>query len=115
MHWTLVSQHFFGDFFPYGTLLVNVIGSFAIGFLAAAFSHYISHAFISIVMIGVLGSFTTFSSFAIETFNLWIAKHNTLAGLNILLNIVLTLLAVTLGVWLAKGLGWYDWKNKNVE
>jgi CrcB protein len=90
--------------FPYGTLAVNVIGCFVIGFLSqlaesrGAFSAQ-SRAF---VFIGFLGGFTTFSSFGNETINLLIADESLPALANVGAHIVLGLSAVWLGRVLAQ-------------
>ena len=58
--------------FPYGTFLVNLIGSFIIGFLWGLFEVYnISTTMRTFIFVGILGGFTTFSSFSVETFNLF--------------------------------------------
>lgn len=61
-----------GRSFPYGTLAVNVLGCLAMGFLFVLFVERLSDNTVlrAGVLIGVLGGFTTFSSFSIETFNL---------------------------------------------
>lgn len=85
--------------FPYGTLAVNLIGCFIIGFLAeladarSVFSSE-SRAF---VFVGILGGFTTFSSFGNETMNLMRDGEMTPALANIGAHIVLGLSAVWLG------------------
>lgn len=89
--------------FPYGTLAVNVIGCFVIGFLSQlAESRGVftaeSRAF---VFIGLLGGFTTFSSFGNETMNLLIADEGLPALANVGAQIVLGLSAVWLGRVLA--------------
>jgi CrcB protein len=60
--------------FPLGTLAVNLVGSLLIGFLGAAFEAFPSHAFAiplrHLLLVGVLGGFTTFSSFSLENLNL---------------------------------------------
>lgn len=58
----------FSPAFPYGTLFVNVLGSFLIGFLTGLFLHkfHASEVVRNAVLIGFLGGFTTFSSFSIE-------------------------------------------------
>ncbi len=92
-----------GPAFPYGTLAVNVAGCLIIGVLsqiADARSVFTpqSRAF---VFAGILGGFTTFSSFANETMVLARADQHLLAVLNVLLHVVLGLGAVWLGRALA--------------
>lgn len=91
----------FGESFPLGTLLVNVSGSFAIGFFATLTSPdgrvLVSPTFRQFFMIGICGGFTTFSAFSLQTLNLardgaWLS-----AGLNVVLSVVLCLIAVWLG------------------
>jgi fluoride exporter len=94
----------FGHGFPYGTLLVNVAGSFIIGLLyivitesAAEYGHYRAP-----VMVGVLGAFTTFSAFSLETVHLLEAGEMFRASLNVLLNVILCLAACWLGLAIAR-------------
>jgi CrcB protein len=95
------------DDFPVGTLAVNVIGCLAIGLLSqladsrGAFSPE-ARAF---VFIGVLGGFTTYSSFGNETLNLWRDGENGLAFVNIAAQLTLGLGAV----WLGRALGHRIW------
>lgn len=89
--------------FPYGTLAVNLIGCLVIGFLSQlAETHGVftaeSRAF---VFVGVLGGFTTFSSFGNETMNLLREGESLLALANITAQLVLGLSAVWLGWVLA--------------
>ena len=89
--------------FPYGTLAVNVIGSFLLGFLVRyAFVHNVFNPEVRmLVFIGFLGAFTTFSTFSLETFNL-LADGATIPGLlNMAANLSLGLGAVWLGQSLA--------------
>jgi CrcB protein len=85
--------------FPYGTLAVNVIGCFIIGVLAqlAESRGVFTSESRLFVFVGVLGGFTTFSSFGNETFNL--ARDGQLAGAlaNIGANVIVGLFAVWLG------------------
>ena len=87
--------------FPWGTLTVNVVGSFSIGVLGAlvAVSQRTSTADVvrELLMIGFLGGFTTFSAFSLATMNLLAAGDWWRAGLNIVLSIVLCLAAVWVG------------------
>lgn len=90
--------------FPYGTLVVNVTGSLAIGFLAGladSRSLFSSEARL-FVFIGLLGGFTTFSSLTIETFSLTRSAQLLAAAMNVTLQIFLGLLAVWLGNLLAR-------------
>ena len=74
-----------GPAFPYGTLMVNLIGCFAIGFLFYAFAtEFAVHPAIrSAIFIGFLGGFTTFSSFAVQTFVLLENGQTAQAAMNV--------------------------------
>jgi CrcB protein len=91
----------YGEGFPVGTLVVNVLGSFVIGLFVALSGpgglFLASPLTRQVVMIGVLGGFTTFSSFSLQTMNLLGAGEWLRAGLNIFLSVALCLLAVWLG------------------
>jgi CrcB protein len=87
--------------FPYGTLFVNIAGSFAIGVLGTlalgggrALASTDARAF---VIVGALGGFTTFSSFSLETLNLARGGNFSTAAAYIALSLVLCLIAVSLG------------------
>ena len=94
-----------GELFPLGTLVVNVTGSFAIGFIAAFTdpegSFLVSPRLREFFMIGVCGGYTTFSSFSLQTLDLIRDGDWLKAGLNTLLSFVCCLLAVWLGRILA--------------
>lgn len=91
----------FGESFPVGTLIVNVSGSFLIGLIAALADpegrFLIQPTARQFVMIGVLGGYTTFSSFSLQTLNLAREGQWLYAGLNTGLSLVLYLLAVWWG------------------
>lgn len=89
--------------FPTGTLVVNVVGCLAIGFLGAAFAGpmLIKEEYRIGIIVGILGGFTTFSSFGRETFALAADRQLMLAALNLLLSNGLGLSAVWLGTRLA--------------
>ncbi|MDR0534716.1 MAG: fluoride efflux transporter CrcB [Verrucomicrobiales bacterium] len=96
----------YGDSFPLGTLIVNISGCFAIG-LVAALSDPDGRLFLSsttrqFLMIGVMGGYTTFSSFSLQTLNLARDGEWVPAGMNILLSVVLCLIGVWLGNTLAQ-------------
>ena len=94
-----------GELFPLGTLVVNVTGSFAIGFIAVFMdpegSFLVSPRLREFFMIGVFGGYTTFSSFSLQTLGLVRDGDWFKAGLNTLLSFVCCLLAVWLGRILA--------------
>jgi len=62
-----------GHGFPYGTLTVNILGSFTMGLLIAVFAHYWqpSESMRVFLVTGLLGAFTTFSTFSLDFANLW--------------------------------------------
>ncbi len=90
-----------GEAFPMGTLAVNVLGSAVIGAIAASIEPegrlWLSPAARDFVMLGVLGGFTTFSSFSLQTLNLARDGEWLWAGANIVGSVVLCLVAVWLG------------------
>lgn len=96
-----ISYFFLGRQFPYGTLIVNVSGCFLMGLLFVLLLERfngIGPQLRSLLLIGLLGGYTTFSSFSIETLNLF-ENGAPLAGVaNILLSITLCLAATWLGV-----------------
>ena len=80
------AYHHFGAKFPWGTLWVNLIGCFVIGLLWGSFEKiYLSTTMKAFFFIGILGGFTTFSSFAMESFNLFRSDFK-LALLNIIIH-----------------------------
>ena len=92
---------FTGRQFPYGTLIVNVTGCFLMGFLFILILdrfNAIGPQLRAFLLIGFLGGYTTFSSFSIETLNLFENGASVSAALNIILSIILCLAATWLGV-----------------
>ncbi len=103
----LAARHF-GETFPWGTLLVNGLGSFAIGFFASLTAPegrwLVPSRFREFFMIGICGGYTTFSSFSIQTLNLAEDGEWFRAGANVVLSVALCLAAVWLGHVAALGL-----------
>jgi CrcB protein len=91
-----------GDRFPWGTLAVNVLGCFFLGWLAqsAASSTAISDTMKLTLGTGFLGAFTTFSTFGVQTIQVW-NRSPALAIGNILANLVIGLVAAAVGMYLA--------------
>lgn len=94
--------------FPYGTLAVNVMGCFAIGFLAqlAESRGVLGSESRLFVFVGILGGFTTFSSFGNETLNLARDSQMANALANVGMNVVIGLLAV----WLGRTVSYLIWR-----
>jgi CrcB protein len=102
-----------GETFPWGTIIVNVVGSFIIGFFATVtgpdgriFAGTLTRQF---VMIGFCGGFTTFSSFSLQTLNLANDGEWLQAGGNIVGSVVLCLIAVWMGYMLASSINAMKW------
>ncbi len=91
----------YGETFPIGTLVVNVTGCFVIGFFSRLAGPegpmLVSPTFRQFVTIGILGGYTTFSSFSLQTLNLLHDGDWLRGSLNILLSVGLCMLAVWLG------------------
>jgi fluoride exporter len=92
--------------FPYGTLIINVSGSFVLGFFITLVTQrmVVSSEWRAFVAVGLLGGFTTFSSFSVEALNLlqtgrWLPATLYLAG-----NVCLGLVGAYLGVILARAI-----------
>ena len=90
--------------FPYATLSVNVLGSFAMGFLFVIIAEkaMLPPVMRSMLMVGFLGAFTTFSTFSLDALGLWQNGHLLMALVYALGTVVLCLAAVGLGVWLTR-------------
>ena len=93
-----------GASFPFGTLGVNVIGSFLIGFLALYFEQTIAPNAKALLITGMLGALTTFSTFSLETVLMLQQGLYTKAFFNVALNVLFTLSATVAGMILFKKL-----------
>jgi CrcB protein len=102
-----------GETFPWGTLFVNIAGSFVIGFFATMTGPdgriLVGSTARLFVMIGFCGGYTTFSSLSLQTLNLMHDGEWIYAGLNIAASVVLCLLAVWIGHVAAAALGALKW------
>ena len=91
----------FGETFPWGTLIINVTGSFVIGLFAVLTGpdgrYLVGSVTRQFVMIGLCGGYTTFSSFSIQTLNLVRDGEWLYAGWNIIGSVILCLLFVWIG------------------
>ena len=102
-----------GETFPWGTLIVNVVGSFIIGFFATLTGPdgrlLVGTVPRQFVMVGICGGYTTFSSFSLQTLNLANDGEWLFAGANIVVSVVLCLVAVWLGHVAAGGYNAMKW------
>ncbi len=100
----MISIHKLGIAFPYGTLIVNLLGCFLAGFLAASIKDSILFhpTFKLFLFVGILGGFTTYSSFAIESWTLARDAELLKALLNIALHIFGCFTALFGGIWLSR-------------
>ena len=100
----IIARHF-GETFPLGTLIVNISGSLLIGFIGTVSGpdgrFIISAEARQFMMVGILGGYTTFSSFSLQTLALARDGEWLLAGANIVGSVVLCLIAVWAGHMLA--------------
>lgn len=98
---------FAGEGLPWGTLIVNVLGSFVIGWFAAATTSggrvVATPEFRTFVMVGICGGFTTFSSFSLQTLALFEDGEPLRATANVFLSVGLCLASVWLGTIVATG------------
>ena len=99
-----VAARRYGETFPVGTLLVNVIGCFLAGLLFYLMQErfLVGEPWRTVVLIGLLGGFTTFSSYGLQTFTLLRDGEFAFAALNIVLSNLAGLLMVWIGYSLAK-------------
>lgn len=95
-----------GKDFPYGTLFINMAGSLAIGFLYVLLVERfdVNVLWRPFLMIGLLGAFTTFSTFSLETVNLIEAGEGMKALMNMLLSVSLCVGAAILGIFMGRQL-----------
>ena len=108
-----VVARFMGETFPWGTLIVNVTGSLAIGIIAALTGPdgriFMGSTTRLALMAGICGGYTTFSSFSLQTMSLFNDGEWLYGGANIAASVVLCLLAVWAGLMLGASLNALRW------
>ncbi len=96
-----------GRKFPYGTLVINLTGSFMIGFLyiviTSKFSNFAPYL-IAFLLVGILGGYTTFSSFSLETLDLILTGKVVFGLVNIIASITLGVILAWFGMFVAKSI-----------
>ena len=105
-YWLWGADERWGASFPVGTLIVNLLGCLAVGFLfqATEEKYLIDPVLRSAILVGFLGGFTTFSSFGIQTFTLLREGEIFLAGLNVAVSNVVGLILVWTGYTVSRSL-----------
>ena len=99
----LVSARFFGSNYPWGTVIVNLFGAFLIGFLWGVFEQVnLSASFKNFVLVGIIGSFTTFSTLSLDAFHLYRSGNTNLAFYHLIFTNILGFILVALGYLLAQ-------------
>lgn len=93
-----------GPGFPWGTLAVNVIGSFLMGVLVVVLAHWGGNRLAPLLMTGLLGGFTTFSAFSLDALTLWERGQQGLAAGYVVASVVLSLGAIVAGLALARSM-----------
>ena len=99
-----LSSHWLGTHFPYGTLIVNVLGSFAMGLLieAMALSWNVSMETRLFLAVGILGAFTTFSTFSLDFAVLYRRGDLALSMVYVMISVVFSIGALFAGLSLAR-------------
>ncbi len=90
--------------FPIGTLTVNVVGSFAMGVLFVLLWDKGLERWQPLLMTGLLGGFTTFSAFSLDTLRLWDDGQGGMALAYVLASVILSLGGLVLAVFLVRGI-----------
>ena len=100
----IISAQYLGKVLPYGTLISNVIGSFIAGVLIVLVLEklLLSETYRLMLLVGLAGSLTTMSALSIESVEMLSGGHYSQAFINILLNLLLSLAAASLGVVASK-------------
>jgi CrcB protein len=100
-----LSTNLLGKGFPFGTLIVNIIGSFFLGLLYSYLQHdgSANSGLRALIGIGLLGAFTTFSTFSVDTVLLIQQGELLRAGLNVFFNVAVCMVVVWLALLIFKG------------
>ena len=98
------AMRWIGPGFPYATVIVNVAGSFLMGVLVVVLSRKGGTGYSPFLMTGILGGFTTFSAFSLDTLTLWERGQHGLAVTYVGVSVILSLAAIVAGLFVARGL-----------
>jgi CrcB protein len=102
----LAALRLLGPGFPWGTVIVNIAGSFIMGVFIALLARkmHASNEVRLLVATGFLGGFTTFSAFSLDVAVMWEKGASTTAFVYILASVILSITALFAGLWLARNL-----------
>ena len=98
----LAAMRLIGPGFPWGTLIVNILGSFAMGVLVVVLAHLSGQRFAPLLMTGFLGGFTTFSAFSLDAVTLYERGDVGLAMLYVLASVLFSIAALFAGLLIAR-------------
>lgn len=100
----LLSARLFGLHFPYGTMIINIVGSLAIGLIAEylALKGEASQAWRLFLTTGILGGFTTFSAFSLDAALLWERGAVAQAALYVGVSVALSIAGLFFGMWMIR-------------
>ncbi len=98
----IATARLLGKGFPWGTLTVNIVGSFLMGVLVVALLHLSANRYAPLLMTGVLGGFTTFSAFSLDAITLYERGQGALAAVYVAGSVILSLAALLAGLTLAR-------------
>lgn len=103
----LLTLKIFGPMFPFGTLFINISGSLLMGIVAEywALKGGLPQPARLLLTTGIIGGFTTFSTFSLETGLLWERGQRWLAGVYVTSSVAASIAALFLGLWLIRTLG----------
>ena len=99
----LGANRLLGPGFPWGTLAVNILGSFLMGVLVVALAHLSANRLAPFLVTGLLGGFTTFSAFSLDALTLWERGEAGAAAAYVAGSVLLSLAAILAGLWAARG------------
>lgn len=100
----VAASRLIGHGFPWGTLMVNILGSFVMGVIVVVLGHYSANRFAPLLMTGVLGGFTTFSAFSLDAVTLWERGQVLMAAVYVGASVLLSLGAIVLGLIFARSI-----------
>ncbi|WGW05252.1 fluoride efflux transporter CrcB [Tropicibacter oceani] len=100
----LTAARLLGKGFPWGTLIVNIAGSFAMGVLVVLLAHLGGNRFAPLLMTGLLGGFTTFSAFSLDAVTLYERGEIAAAGGYVAGSVILSIAALFAGLFIARSI-----------